>query len=59
MGQWANQWFYKTRYDYGFMEFYFRTPADLERFVKAVPSFFGLGPTGKWRTEGSEKVVYL
>jgi hypothetical protein len=58
-GQWANQWFYKTGYDYGFMEFYFRTPPDLERFVKAVPSFFGLGPKGKWRTEGYERVVYL
>jgi len=38
-GQWANQWFYKTDYDYGFMEFYFRSPADPARFVEAVPSF--------------------
>jgi hypothetical protein len=58
-GQWANQWFYKTSYDCGFMEFYFKTSADLEWFAGAVPSFFGVGPKGKWKTEGCGNVVYL
>lgn len=38
-GVWSALWLGKTGYDYGYMEFYFSSEADLQKFVDEVPKF--------------------
>ncbi|TWU06883.1 hypothetical protein CA54_52850 [Symmachiella macrocystis] len=38
VGAWAEHWFVKTDYDFGFNEWYFSQPADYEAFLRFVPS---------------------
>src|SRR5581483_8404845 len=56
-GHWSNLWFDKIGYDYGFSEFYFKEDKDLRAFTEALPSFYGTGPKGRWKTEGYEKFI--
>ena len=56
---WKKMWFGKITYDYGFMEFYFKDNSSLNKFSSEIPSFYGTGPDGKWKTDGSEKFTPL
>ena len=40
-GTWTTVWLGKTGYDYGFTEYYFKSEANRDAFIAAVP--FGLG----------------
>jgi hypothetical protein len=38
IGSWANHWFLKTGYDYGFNEWYFSRSPDHQRFLEFIPT---------------------
>jgi hypothetical protein len=56
---WRDIWFGKTGYDYGFWEFFFKEKDFYSKFLKEVPKFYGIGPKGKWKTEGYNNFIDL
>lgn len=54
---WQRIWYGKFDYDYGFTEYFLKDETTRQKFVDEIPHFYGVGPDGKWKTDGHENYV--
>ena len=54
---WADLWYGKIGYDYGFWELFFKNQKDADFFKNTVPTFYAETVAGKWRTDGYENHI--